>query len=75
MIEPIATARPGDEDKRVDISWTGTGVSSNTSAFVYKDYGLINYRLDSAFVIGIVNDTDPNQQVDAANLNVCDGHW
>lgn len=70
LIQPTATARVGDEQKRVDISWTGTGVSSNTSEFLRKSFGLTNYFAGG--VIGLINDADPNVAVDDANGAVCD---
>jgi len=70
LIEPSATAIAGDSNKRVSITWTGTGISSNTPELVRKSFGLTNYFAGGA--IDLVNDDEANETIDDANSTICD---
>jgi len=70
LIEPTATAIAGDTNKDVRLTWTGTGVASNTAEFVGKGFGLTNYFAPG--VIARVEDSSMNQYRDVSNGAYCD---
>jgi len=76
LIQPTATAIQGDSNKKVSISWTGSGVFSDEPEFLYKgpepDFAQDTGYFNALSSIARVENSSPKSFIDAGNGAICD---